>query len=773
MKRTETAQDAAVRALIDGEHFRYRPFGEGKAGEGEIRVGADWSLDVDAAATSLTEVMLADFRTFCRECLDLDFTSSSPAPSASVIRWTCPGTGAPADPQDPSVESFSIRVEEGGMTIEAGHERGLLHGTHYLERMMADRGGPIVPVGRIKRTPVFSPRITNSIFIEPHQNITDPDQFSDEYLGLMSHFGGNGIHLLTKLADVCRSEILPELNTPDFDLQVEGLNRLCDRTQARGIDVYPCLITAMLEEDHPVFQAHPEVRGALGSLMQQDMNNFCLCSSHEKVLSFYEEAIRNLLHAVPRLAGIICIVGGEGFFHCYTRPKRPFTGRSSCVRCRDLDPSASVASLVNRIAGSVKATGRHKSAYVWPYSAFTWSGSNDRAQLPWIDQLFEDVSVVANYATGSPDPVNQAGVYLYDYNIKTVGSSEIFAQQHARVTARGKKMYAKMESCTTPTFFCIPYIPLHQRWHARAKAMAAQPVAGFIGQWRFFGMNGSPPEEMQYHATWNPGEEADDLLTRMARRDFGITGDEAAKAVRGWACLSRAWDDLPYGAMLSGERQFYMRGPMYLGPSHPLIFNPQSAYGLSRRFWTLRADAEEWFMPEEVAEMEKTMPPRYIDQLLLALPYGEERFLELISRCRTQWEEGVALLGEALSASASPRARMELDVCQAALIHLTTVDHVARFYRERDRLWREPIDRDTFVGRIDTLTEIAQAEIQNARRALPLLERDPRIGYNYCYRVAYDAEMVKEKIAQCEIVVNDELPGFNGEIRFHVWMEFP
>ncbi|MAE63464.1 MAG: hypothetical protein CMJ18_04260 [Phycisphaeraceae bacterium] len=772
---TRDEQIAAVRRFIDAEHFRYRRHGDGAPKDGEIAVSQAWALVRETPGSPLMTCLEEDFRTFCARCLDLEFEGSGD--SAPSIRWRSTNAD-PArrdfDRQDPANEAFTIDVGSEQVTIEAGHERGLLQATHYLERLMADRGAPRLARGRIERSPTFAPRLTNSIFIESDQDITDPDQLSDEYLGLMSHFGGNGVHLFTDLYEFCRNDVLPELNAPDFDERIDSLNRLCARANARGIDLYLCVILRVLAEDHEVFRAHPEVKGAASDvIVDLPVAQHCLCSGSDTVHRFCDQTLANLYSAAPDLAGMICLVGGEGFMHCFTRPEGDYEGGSSCPRCRDRDASTEVAALVNRAAAAVRGTGRHKSFYAWPYSAFVWSGSDDRAQAKWIEELSDDVSVMANFATGSHDVVNDDGVYLFDYNIKTIGSSTVFAEQRRRLQNRGRPIYAKVETNTTPLYFSMPYLPVHHRWHGRWRAMAAEPVAGFIGQWRFYGMNGSPPEEVQYHATWNPKDTAAEVLGRMARRDCGVDDDGAARLVEGWSAFSDAWDDLPYSAMLCGERAYYMRGPMYLGPAHPLIFDPQDDYGLSTRFRTLRGDAHEGLSEEDRELLAKTAPPRYIDQMLMAMPYGEARFLDLIGRCRARWGEGLGILREVLGSSSSERARMELDVCDMAGIHLTSVENTARFLVTRDRLWRDPLDRDGFRFSMEVLKKTVIDEIANARRALPMLHRDPRLAFNYCYGNPYDADMVQEKIAQCEHVLNTELPGFDRGMRFHLWMEFP
>ena len=68
---------------------------------------------------------------------------------------------------------------------------------------------------------------------------------------------------------------------------------------------------------------------------------------------------------------------------------------------------------------------------------------------------------------------------------------------------------------------------------------------------------------------------------------------------------------------------------------------------------------------------------------------------------------------------------------------------------------------------------MVSSEAMRARRILPILDRDPRIAYNHCYRNPYDKEMVRAKIRQCEWVVDTELPRLSRELRFHLWLEFP
>jgi hypothetical protein len=769
---------AKFKQFLEREHFRFRRQPDAAAAEGEVELTASWRLRLGASCTPLLERMEGDFRRFCKESMEVTLGGDGSGPE---IVWSLSETPLPHagfDRTDPEVEAFELAVSEARVEIRARHERGLLHGTHYLEWLMADRGGPFLPIGKTEHRPAFMPRLSNGVFIDGHQTPENPGDFPDDYLALMSHYGANGVHLNLMLWEIFHSPTLPELNAPGFTGKIAALRKFAQRLATFGIDLYLQINTPPLTEDHPVFLAHPEARGARVEIFIEELsgkpwNN--LCSGSETVLRAYSEAVENIFNAAPELAGGIIIIGGEAFYQCFTRPANAGNGETNCPCCNGRSPSREIARLSNTIAHAIKKTGAHKISFAWPYSAFIWS-SADPAQLEWIGHLDPEVSVLTNFDCGDEDKSTRGGAHYFDYNIKCTGPSTTFARQAERRHAQGRRIFTKIETNTTPDAFFLPYLPLHYRWLKRVRAMRETGVSGFVGQWRFFGMNATPPEELQYKAVWRNSEDCDwedQTLLNLCKRDFGLQGNAATPVLAGWKLLSEAWDFFPYSAMLSGERAAYMRGPLYLGPSHPLIFDVQDTYNLPADFRLLRGDAIEMANTEEERiEMQRRAKPRYVSDLLLTLPFGTERFLELLTECRARWSKGMDLLRQALSGG-TERAQMELDLCEALGRHLETVENVVLFYRERDRLHLEPCDTASFRKRLATLQQILDNEIANAEAMLLLVERDPRIGYGHCYGPIYDEAMIRAKIAQCHQVRDVELPRFSQVVRFHVWLDSP
>lgn len=763
MPRRTSPQDIAVRDLIEQEHWRYRANPDAQRRPGEVELPAGDPV-LQTEETPLLRTMRDDFRRFCDSWIGHQLG----------LHWQLDDVADPPSKLvDPALEAFRLEVAAGQVTLHAAHERGLLQGTHYLERCLADRGGPFLQPGTCVRTPRFMPRISNGVFIDSGQDIGDDEAFSDEYLSLMSHFGVNGIHLAAHLSEIWQSDTLPELNNPEAAKTLAGLASFVKRAKRYGIDLYLYLALAPIAADHPVFAANERRRGAhtVMSDIHRMRKYHCLCIGSEDVLKAYEEVITWIYTQVPDLGGALVITGGEGLIHCYTRPAKPHDGYTSCPHCQDMPPSGVLSAYVNRLGGALKRVDPSKTLFVWPYSAFTWSG-DDRAQVEWINGLSDDVELLSNFATGSTDETTDGGVFLYDYNIKRVGPSAPFQCQAQAARESQRRIFAKIETNTNPDVFFLPYIPVHHRWCARYAAMAETGVHGFVGQWRFYGMNGSPPEELQYQATWNPERSADDLLSTIARRDFGLDDAGAEAAVDAWRHLSEAWDHYPYSSMTAGERAHYMRGPLYLGPSHPLIFNVQSRYDLGYEFFILRGDAAELLSDEEYEMLQRKAPPRYVSDLTLVMPFGVTRYRELLRACRDAWGRGLRGLRQALGEQPNDRARMELDVVETMDIHFTTLAHVVDFYDLREQLARQSLDLASFEQQLERLHALVRREIANARRILPILDRDPRIGYGHCYNIVYTRSMVEQKIAQCNYLLEQELPTFDYGVRFHLWNDF-
>jgi len=698
---------------------------------------------------------MSGFRRFLETCLSLEIATA--ADFAFRFALDC----------DLAPGGFRAEISEQEVVIAAANERGLLDATHYFERELIDRGGRLA-VGSLKRHPTLATRFTEGVYAPGHHGVED---YEDGVLELMQHFGSNALRRAVILGDLWQSESLPELNAPGAAVAIATIRKQAKRLAAAGMDYFLILISKALPADHPVFRIHPEVRGAREEIFLEETSgrgNHVLCSAHPLVHQAYREVVENLYSSVPELAGAIVLVGGEGFHHCFMRPEG--NRLTNCPHCQDKDPHEQVGELVNTLAAAVQSANPAARLIAWPYAAFVWS-RDDATESRWINYLNSRVEVLSNFDSGEADPWNAAGALLFDYNIKAIGPNKRYAAQAELCRERGLSMLAKTETNTTPDTFFVPHIPVHFRWFERFRAIRESGASGYMGQWFFYGMNGSIPEELQYHSVWNPARGAEELLATIVRRDFHLEGDAVNEAVQAWRDLSAAWDDFPYSAMTCGEREAYMRGPWYLGPAHPMIFNEQSAYGLPRGFFLRRGDLIESLSESEIHAL--GAKPRYVCNTLFCLPFGTQEFLHLAKSCRDRWERATRSLAAACGDNLTPEAQRELNVCRVLSCHLHTLVNTAEFFSVREKLGAEPCSPEAFAKAFECLSGIVEREIVNARTALPIVEADFRIGYGFNYGEVYDAEMIRSKIRQCEFVLNKEIPRISSVIRFHVWGQYP
>ena len=744
------SQARRMKTWVAGEHFHYRCRPGARLSRSEVDLSAGVVLDIDCATSPLLGQMRRDFSTFLRQCLQVPVCRHGHG-SETVISFYLHEPRSPA-----RNESFTIEVGDKRIVISAPQERGLLHATHYLERRLAARGGPFLPRGRIHRQRLLDPYISYPVF-------PDGANFS-----LMSHFGVNGMLFPLRLWDYCRNTALPDLNTPDYIRKIAALRQQCRAAAVYGIDLYLDLNHwGGFPESAPLFMRRPDVRGAEFFYSNQP-RQFFPCCSHPDVLRCYNEAFENIFRDAPELGGASLIVGCEGFTHCFSFPKPPLSGGTNCPHCRGKKPAVVVAAMVNGIAQSVRRVSPRARVFVWPYSAHFWSGQ-DVAQLELIRHLKPPVCFLSDFDTPYQYRLNGAESWVIDYNIRNLGPSRSFAAQSRALARKRMPHYAKTESAISVFFFSIPYIPVPYRWFERYRRLRAQAVPGIIGKWHFYGLTGSLSEELLCQTVWEENPRANRLLAAAARRDFGAV--DIPLLLRGWKQLSRAWELIPISHYLSGERHGYMKGPFWLGPAHPLILDVQRDYGLSRKF--AKQDPGRMFPGVAPEDQPKQTPHKYSSDLLFTFPFTPAAVEQALDRAIRAWEQGVAILERALGRAPEPRSVMELDVCRTVAVILRSARNVVRFYRVRDALFSGKGSLSVLQRRVRTLRRIADEEIANAESLLPILKRDPRLGFNPTYGPMFDAVMIAEKVRQCRYVRDIELPNLERHILTWVYCKSP
>ncbi len=633
-----------------------------------------------------------------------------------------------------------VDAAPGRVVLEAADIRGAWRGLVWMEREMAWRHAPILPAGRHRLGPHFAARITTSLFAPGLEDPADPLAYTEPYLRSMVHCGYTGFFIYINLWEYIRSRVLPELDAPAAERKLAELQALAARAAACGLEVYPLLAAPGFTPAHPVFKAHPELRGGTSSARRLH----ALCASVSRARKFFAEQVARLCGIRPAPGGLIFIIGGEGFRHCYTTPN-PRTARvTNCPRCARRRPAAVLAPLLNAMTRAIRRAAPGTRAIYWPYSSFVWQ-KKPVGKYKWQEDLAL-ISRLDRRSTWMLDLEKDAAVEIpgvgatqvYDYSIQYIGPSPKFILESAAACRRAVELAVKTETTQTIELFSLPYIPVMQRWEARHAAIRQSDAALVLETWRLNGFWPAPSVELAFWLTMAESLPAGEALRRVACRVYGARA--AGAVLRAWQAFSRAWETsyARYGT--------YWDGPLFLGPAHPFdlgtAFLVRNVY--SPAFYHVSPGAREHGDPQILADPQRLRPKFH----LLPGRWARARRRDY-ARAAAHWRRGMAQLQRALRlvppALRKP-ARADYDMADMVGLFLEADLAFNTFAALRDELNQTYLADPGYRRRLQALDAVLQADLARSRRGLAIARRNPFIGWGYTFGARFNGAMIEEKI---------------------------
>lgn len=661
------------------------------------------------------------------------------------------GTILLAGETDASFSGFQRTVDRDAIIIKAATTTGLWAGVVDLEQTIALRGAAILPAGPVEREPSWPIQIGQAPF---GANYLVPDlaesYLSDDAFCLLTHYGLTGMTIYGDWLLYVDNDRYPELSHPDYEHNIAVLRDAVQRAAQYGIKLYFVPVSPKLPADHPVFQRQPELRGSrIGTELnasQPAVHN--LCSSSPKSLAFHQECFSRLFQAVPELGGLILIVGGESYYHCFMRPDKTELQageKTNCARCRENAPEAVVANLIEATATAVHRTAPDAPVFAWPYSAHGWSRDSDQVDL--IRRLPAGVRLLTEIDKDAWVDKGGYEKHIWDYSIDFTGPSNRILRQAAEVRSRNLQLAVKTETALGLECIQVPYVPALQRLGEKWTHVRDLAPAAVLQSWMFFGMWGSPAEELGWWANWRSDLSLETAIQTIASRDFGPSAEQVLAA---WEEMSIAVSHLPYIPS-------YFRGPEFIGPCHPLQWDrnqptPElfhaALYYLQENEATFSTTAKEVLHSLVMSEL----PEQSLTSHLRVAP-GVDPWSIVISelgQAAAAAERAYAIiLAVATNVQAPPSSALgeQLGLIEFLYRTWTSTDHTIRFVYARDR-W----EATRHPGHHREMRAIAQAEMANAKAAHHLFSDYPWLNLALRLDGKYpdSTEMLEAKIAMLE-----------------------
>ncbi|MBO7761421.1 MAG: hypothetical protein J6T24_01350 [Clostridia bacterium] len=694
--------------------------------DGYLDLSTGCTVILPAGADAVTLHAADDLCDYLAVSQGVTATAAKGAPLGPAIRLAL-RADRPADAPTGSEErAYRILVDDAGVTVVANTGKGLFAATVYLEEQMSEAGGPFLKKGETDRRPLFSPRMVHSGY--------ELDVFPEPYMNRLAHDGYDTLLVFVKGANLSpRGEC-------DF-------NALIATAARYGLDVYAY--------SYMVSEKHPDDEGAE---------------------EFYESTYGNLFKTNPGFRGVV-LVGESCEFPSHDERAHPWlnrynknpdgTLRSNKVNARTF-PVSDYPEWIAMVKRIIRKYRPDADFLFWSYN---WGYRPADVRVALIDNLPTDISLQATFEMFEPLPAPEGvSERTTDYSICIPGPGGYFLSEAEAAKRRGLRLYTISNTAgTTWDVGIVPYIPAPEVWGERYdKLLECHEKYGLCGlmEGHHYGAYHSFISELSKEMGWSPRRDFREHMRAIAVRDYG---EENADAV-----LS-AWHHASEGIrhnIPSVEDQY---GPLRVGPAYPLATmtywtppSPDFAHFGGNRITYTWYGIYRGFPATSILRNVKRLLHGISEFSIMQREYDEAArlFADVAKGLtgRAQAEAGRMAAHLYLMArtaettvnvkrfSALRHAAMEMTGTLPTHHHLMEQVTAMPIYLTNDPQWPEfcrtlfDCEPPTPAALLALARRVAEEECDNARRAIPAVEYDSRLGWEASMEYMCDREHLLWKI---------------------------
>jgi len=707
----KTERNYEFRRRLEQVHVPDRRNPDLKPGADEVAIGADWRIAVGQKASPLMLNAARDLQDYLQMSMNvpvllvrvknLKSAGSGSLPTivfATKIDLPDLGRGLSRP------RSYRMVCSKNNIVVCGFDERGAAQGGYYLEDLMNFREAPFLKLQDVKRAPVFSPRMIHSGW--------GIDQFPDAHLNAMAHYGIDSILVFARGVD-------------HTTMGYQDFNNLVDRAAGYGLDVY--LYSYLKSTKHP---------------------------DEADAKKYYEDTYGALFKACPRAKGVV-LVGESVEFPSKDKrtsgrahdaplenglpPTKPSPG---WWPCRDYPQ------WVNMVKNAVRKYSPDAEIVFWTYN---WGWTPEKERLALIKTLPTDITLLVTFEMFEQVRRGNATHVCVDYTISFEGPGRYFASEAREAHRRNIRLYAMSNTGgLTWDFGVIPYEPVPMQWSRRHQSiLKAHEKWGLSGlmESHHYGWWPSFVSELAKWAYWKPSPPANELMRKIAVRDYGR--EAAAHVVEAWG----AWSEAIRLYIPTNEDQY---GPFRVGPSYPLIFHPNLSRSFASKHLDIPSSWHAWFKSQHIA-ITYYQPFESSQQSPGSVRIGVEiRWLE---KMLVLWQRGIMRLEKSLPlmpVNKRPAGEHLLNLGRFVNNCICTTINVKHWWKLNQQLLLA--DHPNGIKKIlSGMKQVARREIANAKATIPLVEKDSRLGWEPSMDYMTDASRLRWKIAQVRGVLGYEL----------------
>ena len=633
----------------------------------------------------------------------LDYFSVSMALELKLAPGSRKGIHLEIDENIKGDGTFQLTVTDDAVIISASGDRAVHFGGVYLEDLMNLREAPFLKKGTEKRERLITPRIVHSGW--------GIDKFPDAHLNAILHAGFDAITIFVTGIDTTETGYL-------------DINDVINRAAKYGIDTY-------LYSYLPAYK-HPD---------DPDADEF------------FESVYTKLLNYHKGFKGVM-LVGESAVFPS----KDPAT---TGKRWRESDPGDNRPSpgwwpctdypaWITKVRNAIwKADPKIKIIF----NTYNWGWTDLEVRKRFLKNLPEGVIVQVTFDIFSKIRREDLPCVAMDYTTSVCKPGYYFDSEcHAAAEYNVPLLSTANTAGMAWDFGDVPYIPVPRQWIRRFKEL--DKFRRECGLTRFYDCHhyGWWPSVITEVGKWyfqSPQCDPDEMLEKLAVRMAGSSG--GAKLLEAWDNWSDAIQYLP----ATNEDQY---GPLRVGPSYPLIFTPNMTRTMGGKEIKFPTAPHAHFGYKIIKTLYQ--PFENINQPPGGLRYPVE--LRELDRFLDLWDKGIAAYEEAIRLAPErkrPELEQELNLGKFIRTSAQTCRNTKEWWLLNQALLSSA-DRSRSLELLDQIEALAEAEIENAKSAIPYVEKDSRLGWEPSMEYVCDKWHIEWKIKQLSLVIKNEIRDF-------------
>ena len=598
-------------------------------------------------------------------------------------------------------EDYIITIDD-GIAISGKSERGLAQGIYCLEDRMNAKQAPILKKETIRHTFLFSPRMVHSGYAL--------DEYPNEHLSAIAHAGMDAILVFVKGVNMTPKGFL------DF-------NELITRANRYGLDVYAY------------------------SYMKSEMN-----PEGEEGQAYYDALYGKLFEACPRFKGVVLVGESVGFpsrdphvapaNDFYAADGIPYTKpRSGFWPCQDYPLWLEAVK---------RAVYRYKAEADIVFWTYNWGYVEEEARVELIRALPTDISLMVTFEMFESYKMDGFVQTTADYTLASAGPGSYFLSEARAAKERGIRLYAQANTGgLTWDMGTIPYEPMPYQWMERYRGMReAHDKYGLCGvmESHHYGLFPSLVSDLTKRCFIRETDSMEAELAEIVRARFGKGNEQiVCEALKLWSEAIRHYtptDADQYGAFR-------------VGPSYPLCL-----------IRSVKPPAAE-HAPFGNEIMDPLYPADYSPVFGLPSGRGEWPSLRVAGEIRSleKMKQYMVDGGKLLQTVADPNEELQYLINLGEYIEccVQTGIHAKQWYVAKARA-NAVTEREQMREQIGVLRSLVAAERANAERAIPLVERDSRLGWEPSMEYIGDAEHIQWKLRHLKYVEDFEIECYENGI---------